>query len=74
MPSDQTRPVFRTQNVLNGAYGRDMTDTDYPWDPPMAGTEAEHLTGALDRLRTTFRFKADDLGADGLQVRIGASH
>jgi hypothetical protein len=39
----------------------------------MAGTEAEHLTGALDRLRTTFRFKADDLDAAGLQVRIGAS-
>ena len=51
----------------------DMTDTDYPWDPPMAGTEAEHLTGALERLRTTFRFKADDLDAAGLQVRIGAS-
>ena len=39
----------------------------------MAGTEAEHLTGALDRLRTTFRYKADDLDAAGLQVRIGAS-
>lgn len=50
-----------------------MTDTDCPWEPPLAGTEAEHLTGALDRLRTTFRFKADDLDAAGLQVRIGAS-
>jgi hypothetical protein len=50
-----------------------MTSVDYPWDPPMAGTEAEHLTGALDRLRTTFRFKADDLDAAGLQVRIGTS-
>ena len=39
----------------------------------MAGTEAEHLTGALDRLRTTFRFKADDLDAAGLHVRIGTS-
>ncbi len=39
----------------------------------MAGTEAAHLTGALDRLRTTFRFKADDLDAAGLQARIGAS-
>jgi hypothetical protein len=39
----------------------------------MAGTEVAHLTGALDRLRTTFRFKADDLDAAGLQVRIGAS-
>ena len=39
----------------------------------MAGTEAEQLTGALERLRTTFRFKADDLDAAGMQVRIGAS-
>jgi hypothetical protein len=50
-----------------------MTSTDYPWEPPLAGTEAEHLTGALDRMRTTFRFKADDLDAAGLAVRIGAS-
>ncbi len=39
----------------------------------MAGTEAEHLTGALDRLRTTFRWKADDLDETGLRTRIGAS-
>jgi Protein of unknown function (DUF664) len=39
----------------------------------MAGTEAAHLTGALHRLRTTFRFKADDLDAAGLQVSIGGS-
>ena len=50
-----------------------MTNSDYPWEPPIASTEAEHLTGALHRLRTTFRFKADDLDAAGLQVRIGAS-
>jgi hypothetical protein len=50
-----------------------MTDTDYPWEPPMAGTEAEQLIGALERLRTTFRWKADDLDAAGLQVRVGAS-
>jgi hypothetical protein len=50
-----------------------MTNIDYPWEPPLAGTEAEHLTGALDRLRTTFRWKADDLDASGLAVRIGAS-
>jgi hypothetical protein len=25
-----------------------------PREPPLAGTEAEHLVGALDRLRTTF--------------------
>jgi hypothetical protein len=50
-----------------------MTDSDYPWEPPLAGTEVEHLVGALDRLRTTFRWKADDLDAAGLQTRIGAS-
>lgn len=50
-----------------------MANADYPWDPPMAGSETAHLTGALDRLRTTFRFKADDLDAAGLQVKIGAS-
>jgi Protein of unknown function (DUF664) len=50
-----------------------MTNNDYPWDPPLAGTEAEHLVGALDRLRTTFRWKADNLDAAGLRARIGAS-
>ena len=50
-----------------------MTDSDYPWEPPLAGTELKHLVGALDRLRTTFRWKADDLDAAGLQTRIGAS-
>jgi hypothetical protein len=49
-----------------------MTD-DTPWEPPLAGTEVEHLLGALDRLRTTFRWKAADLDAAGLQTRIGAS-
>jgi Protein of unknown function (DUF664) len=48
-----------------------MTDT--PWEPPLAGTEAEHIVGALDRLRATFRWKADDLDAAGLQAKIGAS-
>jgi hypothetical protein len=50
-----------------------MTASDVPWEPPLAGTEAEHLAGALDRLRTTFRWKADGLDAAGLQTRIGAS-
>jgi hypothetical protein len=59
--------------VRNAFYRGDMANTDYPWEPPIAGTEAQALTGALDRLRTTFRFKADDLDATGLQVRIGAS-
>src|SRR6185503_15460963 len=44
-----------------------------PCEPPLSGTEAEHLLGALDRLRWTFRFKADGLDAAGLDTRIGAS-
>ena len=50
-----------------------MTNIDYPWEPPVAGIEAEQLVGALDRLRTTFRWKVADLDATGLQMRIGAS-
>src|SRR2546423_101449 len=50
-----------------------MTNNDPPWEPPLAGTEVEHLVGALERLRTTFRWKADDLDTTGLQTRIGAS-
>ena len=40
-----------------------MTAPDLPWEPPTAGTETEHLLGMLDRLRTTFRWKADELDA-----------
>jgi hypothetical protein len=47
--------------------------TEYPWEPPLAGTEEEQLVGALDRLRTTFRFKADGLDAQALRQRTGAS-
>jgi hypothetical protein len=50
-----------------------MNNTDTPWEPPLAGSEVEHLTGALNRMRTTFRWKADDLDAAGLAVRVGAS-
>jgi len=50
-----------------------MTNGDRPWEPPLAGTETEHLVGALERLRTTFRWKTDDLDAAGLRVRVGAS-
>ena len=48
-------------------------DSDTPWEPPFAGTEVEHIVGALERLRTTFRWKADDLDHDGLTTRIGSS-
>jgi hypothetical protein len=50
-----------------------MTDDECPWEPPFAGTEEEQLLGALNRLRTTFRWKADELDPAGLQTRVGAS-
>jgi hypothetical protein len=50
-----------------------MADDDTPWEPPLAGTESEQLLGALDRLRMTFRWKADELDAEGLRVSVGAS-
>jgi uncharacterized damage-inducible protein DinB len=46
---------------------------EMPWEPPIAGTETEHLLGTLGRLRTTFRWKTADLDAAGLQARVGAS-
>jgi hypothetical protein len=42
-----------------------------PWEPPLAGTEVEQILGALDRLRTTFRWKAGGLDHTGLTTRIG---
>jgi Protein of unknown function (DUF664) len=50
-----------------------MTTLDTPWEPPLAGSELDHLVGALDRLRMTFRWKAGDLDSAGLQTQVGAS-
>ena len=44
-----------------------------PWEPPIDGTEAEHLVGALGRMRATFRWKADGLDEAGLRSRISSS-
>lgn len=44
-----------------------------PWEPPFAGTESQHLLGALDRLRATFRWKADGLDAAQLRATIPSS-
>ena len=55
------------------SYGGDMADDDTPWEPPFAGSEAEQLVGALERLRATFRWKAGGLDSAGLDARIGAS-
>jgi hypothetical protein len=35
---------FRTQNVRNHVYGGGMTTSDCWREPPLAGTEAEHLS------------------------------
>ena len=50
-----------------------MASTDFPWEPPSAGTELQHLLGMLERLRATFRWKADGLDAAGLGQRLGTS-
>lgn len=49
------------------------TVTETPWEPPLAGTEEGALLGALERLRATFRYKADGLDSAGLNARVGAS-
>jgi hypothetical protein len=46
---------------------------DPPWEPPLAGNELEALTGALDRLRVTFRWKVDGLDSAGLDTRLPSS-
>jgi hypothetical protein len=47
-----------------------VTDFDpTPWEPPLAGTDVDHLLGALDRLRWTFRWKVG--GLDDEQLRRG---
>lgn len=43
------------------------------WMPPTAGSEADHLLGALNRMRATFRWKADGLDAAGLSQRTDTS-
>lgn len=40
-----------------------------PWEPPIAASDAEHLVGSLERLRATFRWKADGLTVDQLRLR-----
>lgn len=46
---------------------------DRPWEPPLAGSEVEHLLGALGRLRATFRWKAEGLQAEGLRAQLPTS-
>lgn len=46
---------------------------DAPWEPPLAGGEVDHLLGALERQRATFRWKADGRGRAGLTTTVGVS-
>lgn len=65
-----------TENPAESAADTEADATDWvppPWEPPLAGTEVEHLLAALDRQRATFRWKADDLDAAGLDTNVGAS-
>ena len=76
-PSGVTHLTFTRARLNRGvgatSYRLGMSNDDYPWEPPLAGTDAEQLIGSLDRLRTTFRWKADGLDAAGLRTTIGAS-
>lgn len=45
-----------------------------PWEPPLAAGELAHLVGALERMRATFRWKADGLDANGLRLRLDSSN
>lgn len=72
---------MRTRTVRNGPYGDGMSSHpppfvgpgDTPWEPPLAGGDVEALLGALDRLRWSFRYKADDLDRAGLAATLGTS-
>ncbi len=64
---------FRAQEVGDRSYRVTMTNSEYPWEPPLAGSEVEQLVGALERLRTTFRWKADGLDGTRLRTTIAAS-
>jgi hypothetical protein len=50
-----------------------MSDAPDPWEPPLSGTEVEHLLASLDRLRATFHWKTRGLDAAGLAFRFPSS-
>lgn len=63
---------MRKRSVRDGSYGVAMT-TQNPFEPPLAGSELDHLVGAINRMRSTFRWKVDGLGGAGLQAKVGRS-
>lgn len=50
-----------------------MADLPDAWEPPLAGTEVQHLLASLDRLRATFWWKARGLDSTGLAIALGPS-
>ncbi|MFF3329304.1 DinB family protein [Streptomyces sp. NPDC002888] len=44
-----------------------------PWEPPVAGDEADTLIGSLERQRRTLAWKCGDLDTDGLNARLASS-
>jgi hypothetical protein len=66
-------PFERSSTKVPCMPADDASWTAPPWEPPLAAGEADHLLGALDRQRATFRWKADGLDELGLASRVGAS-
>ncbi|MCF3120342.1 DUF664 domain-containing protein [Streptomyces arenae] len=54
----------------------DVTDANRPIrrvEPPLAGDEAAHLVGALERQRAIFAWKCSGVDAAGMRVTVGVS-
>ena len=50
-----------------------MSESTPPWEPPKHGTDTEQVLASIERMRATFRWKADGLDAPALAHRVGAS-
>lgn len=80
-PAEHTTEVHPSESDAAGPHPNAEPDGEAsgpdeqapPWEPPLSGSEVEHLRGALTRLRTTFRWKADGLDEAGLHARISTS-
>lgn len=40
-----------------------MSESTPPWEPPKHGTDTEQVLASIERMRATFRWKADGLDA-----------
>lgn len=70
-------PMFsapqRLAQVLSEIADRPLPQLVPAWEPPLAGTADQHLAASLDRLRATFRWKADGLDIDQLRQQLPSS-